>query len=131
MAIDVTREVIDALWRAAREARPNEACGLLLGNGERITTFSETANVHSTPATHFEIDPQALIDAHRAAREGGPELLGYFHSHPSGAARPSKTDAAMASGDGRMWAIAGEGELAFWRDDSEGFAALSYTITGG
>lgn len=128
MAIDVTREVIEALELAARTAHPREACGLLLGDGTHITTFTQTRNIHPNPETHFEIEPQALIDAHRAERSGGPAVLGYFHSHPTGPARPSATDAAMTSGDGRIWAIAGAGEVTLWRDTSQGFRALSYTM---
>lgn len=86
------------------------------------------ANVHSDPPRHFEIDPQVLVDAHRAARAGGPDVVGYYHSHPAGRAEPSAVDRTMASGDRRVWAIVAGGDVAFWRDDEAGFAALSYTI---
>lgn len=86
------------------------------------------ANVHPDPLGHFEIDPQALVDAHRAARAGGPDLIGYYHSHPTGIAEPSATDRAQASGDGRVWAIVGGGDVTFWRDDEHGFVKLSYVI---
>ena len=116
---------------AATAAHPREACGLLLGEGGRITAARETANVHPNPATHFEIDPQALIDAHRAARAGGAQIVGYFHSHPRGPAQPSATDRASAAGDGRVWAIIAGDDIAFWRDGEEGFTALSFTISDG
>ena len=32
----------------------------------------------------------------------------------------------MAGGDGRVWAIAGEGDVTFWRDDEGAFVPLSY-----
>ena len=85
-------------------------------------------NVAFDPRRSFEIDPQALIAAHRAAREGGPAVLGYYHSHPAGAAVPSDTDRAMAAGDGRVWAIVGKGDVTFWRDDRDGFAPLPYAV---
>jgi desampylase len=117
---------------AAAAAHPREACGLLLGEGGRIAAARETANVHPSPATHFEIDPQALIDAHRAARAGdGAPVIGYFHSHPAGAAAPSATDRACAAGDGRIWAIIAGDEMTFWRDEKQGFAALSFTMIEG
>lgn len=128
MDIAVTREALEAMERAAAQAHPCEACGLLLGEGTSIARFAQTANVHRKPQTHFEIDPQALIAAHKAVRDGGPQVIGYFHSHPVGAAAPSATDRASAAGDGRIWAIWGEGELALWRDDLTGFAALSYSV---
>jgi proteasome lid subunit RPN8/RPN11 len=111
---------------AAAAVHPQEACGLLLGESGRITEARATANVHPVPATHFEIDPQALIDAHRAARAGGAEVVGYFHSHPSGPPEPSATDRASASGDGRVWAIIAGDEIRFWQDGKQGFVALPF-----
>jgi proteasome lid subunit RPN8/RPN11 len=115
-----------AILAAAQEAHPNEACGLLLGTARHIHTALPAANVHPDPARHFEIDPAALIAAHRAARAGGPQVIGYFHSHPNGLARPSATDTAMAAGDGRIWAIAAAGEVTLWCDAPSGFEPLSY-----
>ncbi|MBO0749331.1 MAG: M67 family metallopeptidase [Porphyrobacter sp.] len=128
MALAIARELIARLIEEADRALPEEACGLLLGQGERIERVRPARNVHPAPQTHFEIDPQALIDAHRAARHGGPQVLGYYHSHPHGSPAPSATDRTQASGDGRVWAIVGDGDVAFWRDDEDGFAALSYTV---
>lgn len=131
METELTRELLDKMLDKATRAFPNEACGLLLGRNGRIEQVQPAANVHPTPQTHFEIDPKALVDAHRAARQGGPEVLGYYHSHPSGPAAPSAADRAMAAGDGRVWAIVGAGDVTFWRDDEAGFRALSYIIVDG
>jgi len=128
MCIHVTSQVVEAITRASQSAFPEECCGLLLGTDGRVTQAVPTRNVHSSPQTHFEIDPQALIDAHRAERAGGLELLGYYHSHPKGPPRPSVIDQAMAAGDGKIWAICGQAEVRFWRDVSRGFQALSYRV---
>lgn len=111
-------------------ALPAECCGLLLGHGA-IERAVPTANVAADPLRHFEIDPQALISAHRAARAGGPQVLGYYHSHPSGHPVPSATDCRHAGGDGRVWAIAARGEVRFYTDTPTGFAALSYAVVDG
>jgi proteasome lid subunit RPN8/RPN11 len=103
---------------------------LLLGRVGRITIARPTPNVHPTPRSHFEIDPQALIDAHRAERAGGLKVMGYFHSHPTGDPVPSATDRALAAGDGKVWAIVAGDEVAFWQDDRAGFHALSYQVIG-
>ena len=103
----------------------------LLGEKGQITEARPAANVHPAPERHFEIDPQALIDAHRAARHGGPQVLGYYHSHPAGSPEPSATDRAMASGDGRIWAIIAAAEVMFWQDCAGGFEALSYSLEDG
>lgn len=128
MDIKVTSEAMIAMQQAATSAYPHEACGILIGEGGRITDVIQASNVHPTPETHFEIDPQALIDAHRAQREGGPKVLGYFHSHPNGLAEPSETDRAMAAGDGMIWAIIAAGRANFWRNEPAGFRPLSYAI---
>ena len=64
-------------------------------------------------------------------RAGGPEVLGYWHSHPSGSPEPSATDRAQAPGDGRVWAIIAPdgsgGTIGWWRDAPGGFVPLSYT----
>jgi proteasome lid subunit RPN8/RPN11 len=112
---------------AARDSAPDECCGLLLGR-ETIEQAQPAVNVAADRRRHFEIDPQALVDAHRAARAGGPEVLGYYHSHPAGPAEPSRTDRAMAAGDGNLWAIVGEGDVTFWRDGENGFAPLPYAV---
>jgi desampylase len=132
MDIEVTREALTAMRAAAVAAHPLEACGLLLGEGGRITAARSTANIHPTPQTHFEIDPQALINAHRAARcgdgAGGPQVLGYFHSHPVGLPEPSATDRACAARDGRIWAIIAGNDVRFWKDGEQGFTALSFHL---
>ena len=131
MVLEVSRPVIEGILAEAAQAHPRECCGILLGGGAVITTLQPARNVHPTPETHFEIDPQALIDAHRAARGGGAEVLGYYHSHPHGPAEPSATDRALAARDGRVWAIAAKGEVRFWRDDEPGFEPLSLRVIDG
>ncbi|MFN3989766.1 MAG: Mov34/MPN/PAD-1 family protein [Erythrobacter sp.] len=129
MDIVLTSEVHAALLAAARAAHPYEACGILLGEGVRIREARPARNVHPRPHTHFEIDPQALVDAHRAARAPGAlQVLGYYHSHPRGPAAPSAADRAAASGDGRIWAIIAGDDLRMWRDGDAGFAALSFAL---
>ncbi|WP_231739367.1 Mov34/MPN/PAD-1 family protein [Novosphingobium sp. FSW06-99] len=120
-----------AMIEAARRAHPHEACGLLLGAHDRVITAQQAANLAADPARMFDIDPAALIAAHRAARAGGPQILGYFHSHPNGVAAPSPTDAAMAAHDGRIWAIIGAGTVTLWRDQPSGFEPLSYAVVAG
>lgn len=95
---------------------PDEKCGLLRGRGHRVLRADSAANVAADPFKTFEIDPAALIAAHRTARRpGGLELLGYYHTHPKGDAWPSETDAACAAPDGKLWLIAAHGEALLFR----------------
>ena len=128
MALEIAHEVLRTIVADAARGGTQEVCGLLMGNGLRIHEARPCANVHPTPQTHFEIDPRALIDAHRAERAGGPELIGFYHSHPRGPCEPSATDRAHAARDGKVWAIVAEGRVRFWRDAAGGFEPLSYTL---
>jgi len=131
MELRIARSVLDGLREEARRAAPEECCGLLLGCGGLVAEARPAGNVAADRRRHFEIDPQALIDAHRAARAGGPQVVGYYHSHPRGLAEPSATDRAMAAGDNSVWAIVGETDTTFWRDGEERFEPLSYALEDG
>ena len=113
---------------AARDCAPEECCGLLLGRDGRAEEARPAANVAAEPCRRFEIDPQILVDAHRAARAGGADVVGYYHSHPVGPSEPSAADRTMASGDARVWAIVAPDGVTFWRDDEDGFAPLPYVV---
>ncbi|MCB2063052.1 MAG: Mov34/MPN/PAD-1 family protein [Novosphingobium sp.] len=124
----VSGDVVAALLEEAAQAAPEECCGLLLGHGERIALVQPAANVADDRTRRFEIDPYALLAAHKAARDGGPDILGYYHSHPDGHPVPSATDCEHASGDGRVWAIVAGGEVTFWRDSEQGFEPVGHHL---
>jgi proteasome lid subunit RPN8/RPN11 len=131
----VTRAVLEAVREAAASAAPEEACGLLFGIDGVVNYARCCRNLAADPRRFFELDPVALIAAHRAARQGAAQVIGYFHSHPSGVPEPSAEDQRQASGDGKIWAIVGsgtaQGEVRFWRDEAQGFVALSYALSDG
>ena len=131
MDLELTSGVEATLLAEAAAAHPRECCGLLLGQGVRVLEIRPAANLHDQPESHFEIDPAALIAAHRTARNGVLQVLGYYHSHPNGLAEPSATDRASASGDGRIWAIVAGEAVTWWRDLPSGFAALSTRSVAG
>ncbi len=110
-------------------ADANEVCGLLFGQADGIEAILPAANVAPDPTRHFELDPTVLIAAHRAARDGGPQIVGHYHSHPGGTAAPSATDAACAAPDGSLWLIVGGGAARLWvatgpREDARFVEAL-------
>lgn len=116
MSARISRSLLDGILAHAAASPGREVCGLLFGGGGLIDAAVPAANVHPDPARFFELDPAALIAAHKAERTGGPRLIGHYHSHPSGAAEPSAVDAAAASGGGEYWLIvSGEGAARLWR----------------
>jgi proteasome lid subunit RPN8/RPN11 len=71
-------------------------------------------NVAADRQRRFEVDPATLFAAIRAARDGGPPVLGHYHSHPGGSAEPSATDAAMIRHHGELWIIVAGPTTAAW-----------------
>lgn len=78
----------------AQSARPNEACGLLLGAARRVQQIVPITNIASHPRVEFQADPQAVLHALKQADARGWELVGVFHSHPQSAPLPSASDLA-------------------------------------
>ena len=106
MQVTIVKGLFEQIVAMAAES-PIEICGLLFGDTYRIDAVEPCRNVAPDPSRTFEIDPGALIAAHRAGRTGGPRIVGSYHSHPvSGMAWPSPRDAAAAEPDGSLWLIA-------------------------
>jgi proteasome lid subunit RPN8/RPN11 len=108
MRFTIFSTAAEQIAAAARQARPHEACGLLVGRGRHIERVHATANIAAQPRSAFEIDPAVLLHVHREARDGGRRLIGWYHSHPNGRRTPSATDAARADEPGRLWLIVTE-----------------------
>jgi desampylase len=115
MQLTISRRHIEQLIDYARDAHPLECCGLLLGSGDRVESVQLAENQSPDPHHQFEIDPAALLLAQKQARDGGVKVIGYFHSHPNGRAKPSQIDAEMAVPDERIWLIIVENKVTGWR----------------
>lgn len=112
MRLRIPAAVLADIARRAEAAAPDECCGLLVGrreaDGAVVARAVAAANTADDPARRFEVDPARLLAAHREARAAGLEVLGPYHSHPDGAARPSATDLARArdaAQPGDVWLI--------------------------
>jgi proteasome lid subunit RPN8/RPN11 len=98
-----------AIAAAAAGAAPRECCGLLEGSrqgGVFIVQALHPARNLSADADRFEIDPRDHIAAVKKARGAGAAIIGCYHSHPGGAARPSARDLAGAGEEDFLWLIA-------------------------
>ena len=126
MRVEISSALLERILALAA-ADANEICGLLLGAPGRIEAILPAANVAADPARHFELDPSVLIAAHRAMRAGGPMILGHYHSHPSGVAAPSPTDAACAAPDGSLWMIVAQDKAALWRAGPNTVVNVTFT----
>ena len=86
--------LLEEVMEHAKKSYPHEGCGLLVGRGG-ASRFIPMENVQAT-STEYEMDPGQLIGVLRDLRETGEELVAIYHSHPSGPARPSKSDIERA-----------------------------------
>jgi proteasome lid subunit RPN8/RPN11 len=92
----VSAEAWQAMLRHVRSCVPEEACGLLGGVGGRAILGLPIENQsHST--IRFRMEPAAQVRAMMDLERAGHELLGIYHSHPSGPSSPSDTDTAEAA----------------------------------
>ncbi|MBZ9752525.1 M67 family metallopeptidase [Deinococcus sp. HMF7604] len=89
------------LWRHARQEAPRECVGALGGvrlhGGWEARTLYPLPNIDPQPERAYLADPGHLLRALRAMDAEGLELVGLYHSHPRGPARPSLSDQALAA----------------------------------
>ena len=81
----------------AEKTYPRECCGAMLGHkqGENKTVSDAVPLENSyAGAQHdrYELKPEDLLAADKAARARGLDLIGIFHSHPDCPAYFSETD---------------------------------------
>lgn len=81
----------------AQTAYPNECCGAMLGStGDGVKLVREALPLENAfegaQAARYELRPEDLLAADRAARERRMELIGIYHSHPDCDAYFSQTD---------------------------------------
>jgi len=81
----------------AQRTYPNECCGAMLGTIDGDTKdVSESIALENafagTQAERYELRPEDLLAADKAARDRGMDLIGIYHSHPDCDAYFSTTD---------------------------------------
>ena len=95
--IRIEAEPWQVMVEHARETYPNECCGAMLGqldDGRKtVQVAMPLENVFAgARATRYELRPEDLLAADRAARERRLDLIGIYHSHPDCDAYFSATD---------------------------------------
>lgn len=128
--IEFTRETYDELVEHALEGEETEICGVLAGEyGEersRVTTLYRTENVADRPRVRYAIDPEEQFAVLERIDEAGDDVVGFYHSHPTGPPAPSETDRERASWPDRSYVICSLEGHPFvgswrWREDSGRF----------
>ena len=101
----------------AREGNPEEVCGILAGQGERVERVFRVSNTadevtadrdvfrdratgapaRGRKAVHYYMDPKDQLRVYNEIDDLGLDVIGYYHSHTHTEARPSPTDIRLAT----------------------------------
>lgn len=133
-----TPAAYEAVLTHAGTGAPEEVCGVLGGSRDdpagqsRVRSVHRTANVADRPRTTYRIDPVEQYDAMRAIETRGAEIVGFYHSHPTGPAHPSATDRDRATWSGYSYvivALTDDGpSVGSWRWTGEAFEPELVTV---
>jgi proteasome lid subunit RPN8/RPN11 len=100
--LSVSSDSAEGIRRHGAETFPHECCGALLGrdadeqNGrprrQVLALFPLVNRRDDSPRNRFAVTAEDVLDAEKAARKAGLEVIGWYHSHPDHPARPSQFD---------------------------------------
>jgi proteasome lid subunit RPN8/RPN11 len=109
LSVRIRRAQVEEMFAHAREARPEECCGLVGGDGEGVgASVYRLRNIAPDPRVAYDGDPQDLCEAQRTMRARGEQLLSIYHSHPREATPvPSETDVRLAYHPSAIYFIIG------------------------
>jgi proteasome lid subunit RPN8/RPN11 len=127
--------VAAGIRRHAAAAAPGECCGALMGLSHggacAVQTVIPLPNEAAEP-DRYSIGAPTVLRLELQARRAGVELIGFYHSHPSGDALPSATDLELACPGYLYFIVAGHGALRAWllKPDRTGFSELATVWAG-
>jgi proteasome lid subunit RPN8/RPN11 len=110
--MELPRALYEEIVAHAREGLPNEACGVIAGDGGRPVQVYPMRNAEQSPVV-YRFDEREQLEVFTEIEEKGRDLLAFFHSHTHTEAYPSATDRAHAH----------------WRDPITGEEAPTYPDT--
>jgi [CysO sulfur-carrier protein]-S-L-cysteine hydrolase len=95
-SVSLPRAIREAIVAEARDAIPNEACGIVIGDraaadGGRALRWVPLANASASPY-RYSIDPADLLQLTIETDDAGEVFWAIVHSHVASPARPSPTD---------------------------------------
>jgi proteasome lid subunit RPN8/RPN11 len=102
-ALKISKELARRIEAHGEETYPHECCGALLGRDgdagrdglgarEVVDLVPLENRRNDSPRNRFEVTPEDVRMAEKAARERKIDLIGWYHSHPDCAAVPSEFD---------------------------------------
>lgn len=148
-AVDIGRELLERVYREARNSFPEECCGWLAGPRDENSATDihpcvndQDSGNHPTVADRtaeraYVFSPRDLLELNRTLDDERPPLV-IYHSHPNGQAYFSPTDRQVAAspwGDGPAYPVQQlvvgidetqvvEAALFAWSDEENGFVEI-------
>jgi len=100
----IPKSMVDAILAQSRVEYPNEACGVILGQGGVATRLKPMFNSAASP-TFYEFDPKDLLALYREIDDNDEEIIVIYHSHTETEAYPSRTDISYAGEPGAHYVL--------------------------
>lgn len=97
-SLSLTNEQLQQMIAHVDAHLPMEACGLLAGRGFSVESVLVVANQAQSPV-RYVMDAIEQLNAFEWIDSQGLDLVGIFHSHPTGPETVSPTDIADAAYD--------------------------------
>ena len=97
--MELTLEVRTAIQAHAELEYPNECCGLVVHDGQRLR-YVPGRNLSTAPADQFRLDPRSWLAAEKVGN-----VRAVVHSHPDGGFAPSTADRAALDGGFVPWVV--------------------------
>lgn len=128
MAIRIPHRVARIIVDDARAQVPNEACGLIAGDGKTIQSAIPLSNAAPSKRSSFTFEPNEQLSALKRLDAENLVWMGVYHSHPNSAAIPSSADLEGARDHGLLQLIVSlqksKPELQLWRIGETGVTPL-------
>jgi [CysO sulfur-carrier protein]-S-L-cysteine hydrolase len=95
-SLTLSKEQLQKMIAHVDSHAPLEACGLLAGLNSKVEAVLEVTN-QAQSEVRYVMDPIGQLKAFEWIESNGLELIGIFHSHPTGPETVSPTDIAQAA----------------------------------
>ncbi len=104
MQLVIDQPTFKSLIAQAESDGNSECCGLLVGvhSGDDAIARRAVPAKNIAEGDHrrnYQIDWETLLRAQREARDSRQSVVGFYHSHPNGSCRPSRSDLLSAWSD--------------------------------
>ena len=94
--IELTKDIVDQMFRHANQEKPNECCGVIIKKKEGEFELHTVKNIEQSPF-RYNMDAQEFYTIYQEAEKNNWDMWGFYHSHTHTEAYPSETDRKLAA----------------------------------